>query len=617
MEQQIGKGKNTTIDGQTSAEEQSSQTPKDGVSAHPRSTKASPRTLITLPTEIEGEISKADQALSFPPTNEHLTFTKGAVYTWLFRHIDVDFAGAEARGTARLLQNLKDIKLNNGYYVKQLTVAMGPFKFDRGAHAIEDYPDLRFNTVYRWNTFLPPNEAIYVGIRNNKNIKKLHMTMLLRNVEDVNDVVRYLRLGMHEMSFTFSHPGSSLLEWFDPNENQLQRLLRWTIPRQLTQDDTEGDELMQEDPNEGKAEPLAAVDRRSHEKSMPTIKSAYFDNFNGKKSNDPSECSNRDIFVKLLGSINLSKLSLLGFRRCLNADELLTPLVEKTGALELKTIRIVDVPRQEGTSARVHSLARGYGLVLSRCSGLEEVVLDDQSFTNRFVERLAKVSGRTLRILELHNNPPDAKHLEDRTYPTKVQVDDHELSGTKALKKLAKHCPGLEKLSIDMLPEEFERLVSSTARIQPGAGLLTGNAGYRSAGAPEAENDKALAKLEITYRSVGDPYPTARNRFGPEEPLSSRTPEEFLFEWKPRVEDCELRWTAKYLDGHLVIEDAWQGQKKLPREKLVTWMSKFFGIRFAPPPAGAEGLRYVLQAEQECLEQAMYWMDRFRQVFGM
>lgn len=210
---------------------------------------------------------------------------------------------------------------------------------------------MRFNTAYRWTTLLPPNEAIHVGIRNNKNVKKLHMTMLLRNVEDVDDVEKYLRLGMHEMSFTFCHPGSSFLEWFDLNENGLQRLLRWTIPRQLTQNDTEGDELMQEGPNEGEAEPFAAVDRRSHEKSMPDIMSAYFDSFNGKKSNDPSESSNQDIFVKLLESINLSKLSLLEFRRCLNADELLTLLVEKTGALELKTIRIVDFPRQEGTSA--------------------------------------------------------------------------------------------------------------------------------------------------------------------------------------------------------------------------------------------------------------------------
>ncbi|KAI4092950.1 MAG: hypothetical protein L6R37_007489 [Teloschistes peruensis] len=373
---------------------------------------------------------------------------------------------------------------------------------------------------------------------------------------------------MHEMSFTFCHPGSSFLEWFDLNENGLQRLLRWTIPRQLTQNDTEGDELMQEGPNEGEAEPFAAVDRRSHEKSMPDIMSAYFDSFNGKKSNDPSESSNQDIFVKLLESINLSKLSLLEFRRCLNADELLTLLVEKTGALELKTIRI----------------------------------------------RLAKGSGRTFRILELHSNPPDAKNFEDRTYPTKVQIDDHELSGTKVLKKLAKLCPELEKLSIDMLPEEFERLVSSTARIQPGTGLLTGNTWYPRQNFQMIQS-KALAKLKITYRSVGDPYPTAWNRFGPEEPLSSRTPEEFLFEWEPRVEDCELWWTAKYLDGHLVIEDAWRG--KLPREKLVRWMSKFFGIRFAPPPAGAERLRYVLEAEQECLEQAMYWMDRFRQAFGM
>lgn len=85
------------------------------------------------------DLNNLAQALSFPTTNEHLIFTKGAVYMWLFRHIDVDFAGAEAHGTARLLQNLQHIKLNNGHYVKQLTVVMGPFKLDRGAHAIDDY----------------------------------------------------------------------------------------------------------------------------------------------------------------------------------------------------------------------------------------------------------------------------------------------------------------------------------------------------------------------------------------------------------------------------------------------------------------------------------------------
>lgn len=81
--------------------------------------------------------------LALPPqsTSEgsSVDLMKLAVYPWLYRDIDVDFAGAESAGTGLLLKNLLNTELANQKYVKQLTITIGPLVFQHGPKVIGRY----------------------------------------------------------------------------------------------------------------------------------------------------------------------------------------------------------------------------------------------------------------------------------------------------------------------------------------------------------------------------------------------------------------------------------------------------------------------------------------------
>ncbi len=102
------------------------------------------RTLDNLPADIihmiAGELFKVGAPsdlynlyrLIASPAKAVPTPGTPLVESWLYRKIDLDFAGVESVGTTRLLISVFDEKLDVRKYVRQLTVTIGPIAMRQG-----------------------------------------------------------------------------------------------------------------------------------------------------------------------------------------------------------------------------------------------------------------------------------------------------------------------------------------------------------------------------------------------------------------------------------------------------------------------------------------------------
>ncbi|KAL8732242.1 MAG: hypothetical protein Q9181_004029 [Wetmoreana brouardii] len=573
----------------------------------PKDTTVRP-TLETLPAEMLGCIAEAlyqvgspadlyNLLIALPPQpivgSSSAEIIGQAVKPWLYRHLDVDFAGAESRGNRRLLATLFNDAFENGKYVRQVTFTIGPLAFDRGPRVLSRYINYVRKLIKRLPN-LATFSTLVETLQIHQSIQKLHMTILLVDKKDVQNLMKFFRMGLKTLSFTFCYPYSPILQEFDLDKGRLSDLVR-----DVGSDETE-DEVKQ-----------ALTDTQS-----PVIEEVYFDGFDGYLDFNPEYNRSRLIFQHLLQKVDLSSLSFLEFRRCQYSDELLQLLSQKSELCRLKTLRVVGIPwcvdgdDLHGTTYHTP----GYEPFFIKCAGLEEIVLDDCSFSAPFIRGSLSNSGDTLKKLELHTIKYDSDWSENEDeYPTEIDVKADDGFDAEAFTELGRHCPNVKELHIDVLRQEMEdnRAAPQNIRNQSTINALSISFPMQDPITFEMVEEmsrkiqsESLAKLNILYQPLPDPHLAPWDRFGCDEPWPLRATEEYHL-MQNRDLKCRLRWTVTYQGGTSLIADAWSSTDT-PNEKRLKRAVKALKLPYRAPssPTGDKDLESRLQWSKKIYERA-------------
>ncbi|KAL8934224.1 MAG: hypothetical protein Q9216_006012 [Gyalolechia sp. 2 TL-2023] len=435
-----------------------------------------------------------------------LAIASRIIRPWLYRKIDLDFAGAEIVRTTQLLKCLFDDALDVRKYVRQITVIMGPLVAKRdGTHA--GMKRLSFTLCHALSPSLRPywlqnnsvrSDPLHVDAVTTASVEKLQADDLL--------VYRTLKKILHA----------------DKNGVAASKE-RMTVPS-------------------AKRPPMPIT--------SPTVEKLWLEGF-------PFGCSGD--FRQLCHRIDFSKLKFLELRNCSNVRLLLDYLVEERRPINLKIIRVV--APQKDNRVKVATTLHAYGRFFCVNRGFEEVVIDDHPLCPLLI---TDMGGPNLRRLELHFPKSDLPYEHPFLEPAVVDTT-RALSRNADTVELIRHfCPNLTDLHIDMQQGEIQHgtaIITALQRQRCIKYLSISLSQSETVDAAEAERianiirSKPLRRLNIHHRPHIYPYLTSWDRFGRDEPWPLRTPEEVAstVHGNNRV-GFGLGWTAHYLEeAHTVM----------------------------------------------------------------
>ncbi|KAL8710374.1 MAG: hypothetical protein Q9225_007292 [Loekoesia sp. 1 TL-2023] len=480
---------------------------------------------------------------------------------WLYRKVDINFAGAESVGTTQLLRTLFD--------------------------ATSD--------VRKWNTPLPMTFRILQMVRRLQPLENLHVTIFLGSAENWRQITFFKQAGMKRLSFTLCHTFSPLLQHFDlatdlllpstkygslladamttasvEKVNANDWFISWVVDDMLQVDEAGVSAL-----NERRTVPIAKDP--SMLSSSPNIEQLYLEGF-------PFGCS--ELLEELQRYIDFSKLKFLELRNCYDIHALLDYLVDNlNGGVRLRTIRIVGAQKTDvGVETTLGAHRRFFGTY----QGFEEIVIDDHPFSPHFISHLGCPKNK-LRRLELHfpkfRIPYQHPLVSDPTFAS--ARDAH------AVAQIRRQCPNLTDLHIDMQLKETEDQMNVIGALRNQTSIeslsisLPANETVDRAQAERIAgsiHSKPLRRLNILYRPTFFPYITRWDRFGPDEPWPVRTPEELTLMLDQRNATYGLRWTAEYKEHTCTVVDAWALTNSAHRRALKR-VSKANNVRYGVPSA--------------------------------
>ncbi|KAL8925937.1 MAG: hypothetical protein Q9208_003250 [Pyrenodesmia sp. 3 TL-2023] len=559
------------------------------------------------------------------------------VESWLYRDIDLDFAGAESVGTTRLLKSLFDEKLDVRNYVRQLTVTIGPLAMRQGGVgfrqrviALRRYleyvskliPLLPKLQTFRWNTLLPMSFRIFYALREQISVQNLHVTLLLDAEDGFVTLGTFKRARFSTLSFTLYSSSPTTLQLLGLEKNatfswaQYGRLLYADGDRAVVHDQTKVDDQLillyprsvttvdqakqklleslprkaVDEPGQERVEPDQAWDGTKQERpcsNWTIIDKLYLDGF---------RFGDKEQFEWLRRWIDFGKLTFLEVRHCHDIIALLNYMLDElVGGINLKTIRVVGVQPHKDRS-HVNWAFDLYNRFFGTYKGFEEIVIDDNTFAPFLIRQIGP--SETLKRLELHfprERYPEQRSMKEPLILNPVFAAKRDAD---AIKEIGRLCQNLTELNIDLrLEETTDNEVVTAFESQKGIESLS--ISFQSDETIDVETAERLARnlysarlrhLEIHYRPVFSPYITRWDRFGTNEPWPTRTPEESIVMGSPEIygETGEgnptygLRWMVDYQGWDFDTKDAWL-LTGTAHQKALRRVCKATGIRSMMP----------------------------------